>query len=370
MKKRNNNVMRIEEYSMNGKNKDRNNNMGTLHLLAACFVMYGHHCALTGRSAPVVLGTFIQALGVKIIFLISGYLITRSLFQRTDNKRKSSYTYFIKRIVRIWPELLVCLLFSSVIIGNLFTELSTEEYFANPQTGMYVINNLRLFISYSLPGVFANNPYPYAVNGSLWTIPVEIALYILIWIIYVVTNEKNRKVIYCFVTIAITIAFLVRVAFFPEARVVVYGTDWIQALNIMPYFMIGGMAYLCSDLVKRYSNIQVASVLLLIFGSMYFSTQIANEMSCLLILSYFIISLMTEPSQNLKMKYLHSEYAYGMYLYGFVIQQCIIQKMYVEVSTPINGTLIYIASVICTYFLAMLSYKCVYVPISGKISKL
>lgn len=355
---------------MSAKIENRNNNMGTLHLLAACFVMYGHHYALTGRRAPVILGTFIHYLGVKIIFIISGYLITRSLYQRTENKVKNSCTYFIKRIVRIWPELLVCLLFSSVIIGNLFTELSTEEYFANPQTGMYVINNLRLFISYSLPGVFANNPYPYAVNGALWTIPVEIALYILVWIIYVVTNEKNRKLIYCFVTIVITVAFWVRVAFFPSARVVVYGTDWIQALNIMPYFMIGGMAYLCSDLVKKYANIQVASVLLLIFGSIYFSTEIANEVSCLLILSYFILSLMTEQSQNLKMKYLHSEYAYGMYLYGFVIQQCIIQKMYVEVSTPINGTLIYIASVICTYFLAMLSYKCVYVPMNRETRKI
>lgn len=354
---------------MSARIENRNNNMGTLHLLSACFVMYGHHCALTGRSAPVVLGTFIQALGVKIIFLISGYLITRSLYQRTDNKRKSSCTYFIKRIVRIWPELLVCLLFSSVIIGNLFTELSTEEYFANPQTGMYVINNLRLFISYSLPGVFANNPYPYAVNGSLWTIPVEIALYILVWIIYVVTNEKNRKLVYCFVTIAIAMAFLARVAFFPEARVVVY-TDWIQALNIMPYFMIGGMAYLCSDLVKKYANIQVASVLLLIFGSMYFSTQIANEVSCLLILSYFILSLITEPSQNLKMKYLHSEYAYGMYLYGFVIQQCIIQKLYVEATTPVNSALIYVLSVICAYFIAIISYKCVYVPMNRETRKI
>ena len=51
-------------------NKDRNNNFGLLHFLAAIFVMYGHQFALLNRTSPIILGSLIQALGVKTIFLI------------------------------------------------------------------------------------------------------------------------------------------------------------------------------------------------------------------------------------------------------------------------------------------------------------
>jgi hypothetical protein len=48
-----------------------------------------------------------------------------------------------------------------------------REYFADPQLLPY-LRNLRLHMVFNLPGVFETNPFPGAVNGSTWSIPVEV----------------------------------------------------------------------------------------------------------------------------------------------------------------------------------------------------
>jgi hypothetical protein len=42
---------------------------------------------------------------------------------------------------------------------------------------MALFNILRLKIQYYLPGVFLHTPFPGALNGSLWTIPLEVSWY-------------------------------------------------------------------------------------------------------------------------------------------------------------------------------------------------
>lgn len=110
---------------------DRNNNIGVLHFIAALFVMYGHQCALSGLPVPVLFGTGIQTIGVKIIFILSGYLITQSLWNIKGSKLHVTRTYLGKRLSRIYPELIGCLFVSAFIIGPLFTNLTQYEYWNN-----------------------------------------------------------------------------------------------------------------------------------------------------------------------------------------------------------------------------------------------
>jgi hypothetical protein len=63
---------------------------------------------------------------------------------------------------------------------SLFSNISTSEYFRSPQLFKYFIVNVFFmnFLQPSLPGVFVENGSQ-AVNGSLWTIKLEIGFYIL-----------------------------------------------------------------------------------------------------------------------------------------------------------------------------------------------
>jgi peptidoglycan/LPS O-acetylase OafA/YrhL len=52
-------------------------------------------------------------------------------------------------------------------------------------------NSTILFgIRYTLPGVFEGNPFPSAMNGSLWTLPSEIKLYIYLAIVAVAVRYR------------------------------------------------------------------------------------------------------------------------------------------------------------------------------------
>ena len=76
--------------------------------------------------------------------------------------------------MRVYPGLLVVLLLTVLVLGPAFTTLSLGAYFSDRGTLLYLPRNLTLkWLQYDLPGVFLNNPYPAAVNGSLWTLFYE-----------------------------------------------------------------------------------------------------------------------------------------------------------------------------------------------------
>jgi peptidoglycan/LPS O-acetylase OafA/YrhL len=173
------------------------NNFDLIRLFAAALVVFSHSCILTDGNyshEPLsILTGGSYALGriaVDIFFVISGFLITMS-FESTN----SLPNFLWKRCLRIFPALIVLLFLTTFIIGPIATALPLHEYFSRDDTYAY-LTNVRLFrLQYSLPRVFENNPYPNAVNGSLWTLAYEFVCYLLVAILGVLGILKKRKLI-------------------------------------------------------------------------------------------------------------------------------------------------------------------------------
>jgi peptidoglycan/LPS O-acetylase OafA/YrhL len=84
------------------------------------------------------------------------------------------------RALRIYPGLLACLVFTTFVLGPACSSLDVAEYITNWRSWAYLLNALFFPLQNSLPGVFAGNPWADAVNGSLWTLAIEVTAYAII----------------------------------------------------------------------------------------------------------------------------------------------------------------------------------------------
>jgi len=159
------------------------NRFDLLRLMAALAVFVAHGDFLYRLHLPVPFpGHSLGSLAVYVFFFISGYLVCQS-WAREPVWR----VFWVKRLARIFPGLVVAVVFSVAVIGWSVTSLPSARYWGASGTWVNLINNAAgLATVQTLPGVFESNPFARTVNGSLWTIRYELAMYgvlaVLAWI--------------------------------------------------------------------------------------------------------------------------------------------------------------------------------------------
>jgi peptidoglycan/LPS O-acetylase OafA/YrhL len=157
------------------------NNFDGMRLLFASMVVVFHIALLSQAASLALLHKWVSSLfAVQAFFFVSGFLVVMSF-----DKTKSIGSYFKKRSLRIAPAYIAVVLGGAVLLASMST-LSLGDYFTSPGWRAYLVSNLLLsnFANPSLPGVFTDN-YEQAVNGSLWTIKIEVMYYcsvpFLVW---------------------------------------------------------------------------------------------------------------------------------------------------------------------------------------------
>ncbi|WP_250526169.1 acyltransferase [Caballeronia sp. GAWG2-1] len=288
-------------------------NFDAIRLIAALVVLYGHAFPLSGVPSPALFGNEVQTLAVKVFFSISGYLVMGSWM------RDPSWGHYLwKRCLRIFPGLIVCILLSAFVLGPVVTRLPVSEYFRNPWFVRY-LGNMALYPSYALPGVFEHIAYPNAVNGSLWSLPVEFAMYLIAPLVVLWgRGQKVRIVIGSFVLCVLGL-YLVRFAP-PQKPIVFYATSIVSALDAAPYFFLGAAWKIAAP--KEAFDLQTALLAVLLLATIPQSS-IAHEIALYIVLPYAILSFsLAKPAAFGWMGRL-GDFSYGVYVYGFVVQQTI-----------------------------------------------
>jgi peptidoglycan/LPS O-acetylase OafA/YrhL len=156
------------------------NNFDLLRAVAATSVIFSHAFLLAeGRqnNEPLVALTgqaVLGLMGVFVFFVISGFLVTQSY----DNTR-SLPRFLLKRALRIYPGLFVCLLFCALVIGAAVSVLPLGDYYRESGVYRFVEMNLLMETHHNtLPTViFTGFGVGAIVNGPLWSLPYELAMY-------------------------------------------------------------------------------------------------------------------------------------------------------------------------------------------------
>jgi peptidoglycan/LPS O-acetylase OafA/YrhL len=326
------------------------NNFDFLRLVGAILVIYGHSHPLTGRVGPGFAANPIGTIGVKIFFVISGYLIARS-WQRDTNLVR----YLLRRSLRILPALVTIVLFSIIIIGPLMTTLPLKAYFLHPQT-LFYLRNIALYINYGLPGVFENNVYPVAVNGSLWSLPAEFSMYLLTPLL--LSRPLNLgKYNFAIIAIATAVCAVVFIRAYPRtSQFVIYGTSLWSWLEVAPYFLIGAVFAVYQ--LEYTINIYVAFIGLLALG-VFETGPIIKEALLLIILPYAALSFGLGYCAAFAKLTRGNDLSYGIFLLGFPIQQTITALIGPQIGPWSNFS---IAMIICAP-LAYLSWNFIERPV-------
>jgi peptidoglycan/LPS O-acetylase OafA/YrhL len=157
----------------------RTNNFDLLRLLAALQVVHGHavhhlnvQYGAVGQRVSDMLALFP---GVPIFFVISGFLISMSY------ERSTSLTVYARnRLLRIYPGLWACFGVSLLLLG-VFGMLS-PAWIGTPGYWGWIAGQIT-FVQFFNPDALRTFGVG-VLNGSLWTIPVELQFYLALPLLY------------------------------------------------------------------------------------------------------------------------------------------------------------------------------------------
>jgi len=217
----------------------RVNNFDLLRLLAATQVAVWHAVEHLGLGLPSTLTLLVGLFpGVPIFFFVSGFLISRSYENNPVLKE-----FFINRFFRIYPGLIFCNLIS---LGILFG----THYLG--QAGVSPLKTLAWFVGQSSILQFYNPDFLRkfgvgVMNGSLWTITVEIQFYLAIPILYRLLNLNDASKRRTNVLLALFIGFAIINQFFNYYHTNYYNVLWYKILGVtfFPWFYMFIFGVLC-----------------------------------------------------------------------------------------------------------------------------
>ena len=299
----------------------RDNNYNLVRFVAALMVLVSHSfslCLGLGGKEPLegLVGMTLGNVAVDVFFFTSGFLVTGSLI-----KRKSVGDFVAARAMRVMPALIVCVAFCVFVIGLMFTTWTPSAFLLSEETRQFVLKNIFLLrgAEFDLPGVFASVPCPGVVNGSLWTLPQEVRLYLFL-------------------------AFLGFVAFRLSARI-----RWLRLEFTLSVFAVG---LFVANVTNHFANffqrepLQVGFMFFLgaaVYawrGRVFLSLPLLGGASLLLLLSAFsrdaffcayqlflpviVLGLAYLPGGGIRLFNRLGDYSYGTYLYAFPVQQSVV----------------------------------------------
>lgn len=320
----------------------KRNNFNFWRLFFAVLVIFSHSWIVAygpenhGFEPLIQLTAGQNTFGVIAVcgfFLISGFLLTGSW-----QNSKGLLDFSIRRILRIFPALFVCLFACVFIVGPLglrgWGAGDLHTYFFNPDT--YRLFNYAWLgrIWPEVPGVFSTNPMSEVVNLSLWTIKYEVYCYMILALMGIMRQIKPVSMLIVFLSFYILynvsdsynpfyILNKTLVAYpFPLSTQVsrIFFVLMVSPMpHLLSFFLAGSVFYLWRDAIPR-------SFWLAILSMVGIGLSFHQGMSWTLPIlgSYLLVYASLTPKLPLSAVGKNWDISYGVYLSAWPIQQLLV----------------------------------------------
>lgn len=299
------------------------NNFDSIRLLLASFVIITHSYALLGLPEHDALWQWsggnvaLSTLGVNGFFIVSGYLVCQSL-----ERSASIASYLRKRALRIFPGLLLALLFSWALAWLHFNGPGLQ-FLAQADSWTFIPRNmLLLWPQYSIEGSFQQLPAAHRgeINGSLWTLGYEWLMYLCILPMYWIRTAAWRKAI----PVLIILLLLALLYTDNHLRLPQWGSIQLSKLTSLgTYFLAGASLHLLGigNRISWYSILITTGLLVAaIWLHQYFILQY-------LLWPVIIIGIAQQPAWRLtRFIQQRGDLSYGIYLLAFPVQQTLVSQ--------------------------------------------
>ncbi len=332
----------------------RENRIDQIRLAAAVAVVFGHSWHLSlgpDAAAPLepVLGLGVHELAVHVFFFLSGLLITQSAKRHADRPARFAFA----RFKRIFPALVA----HALILPVALLAFGVVGF---DQLGGLCVYSARLmtilFVEFTLPGAFAGNPFPEAINGSIWSLRHEVIVYALAGGAAVLGVFKSglRAAAFLGAMLAwiITAHMIADQAHSGLAFIVAEGR-WV-----MTSFLIGAASHFLArwirlrlDLLAAFWSVAAAGLL---FAPPMFATHLVLAAICYTTL---IAAFLGRPAGGMS-----SDISYGVYIYGWPVQQLVVTGWIALTGTAPDPITLFAAAIAPLAAIASLSWRLIERP--------
>lgn len=330
------------------------NNFDLMRLCGALFVFYSHSYVVFGLQEPVIsyahnnhLQLSLGSVGVFIFFVISGFLVTSSYYNHEGNLKE----FFLARFLRIYPAYFVQYWIVCLVIGALATTWHLSDYFKSllQNIDIFLLSSFDFFLRWliknwslaylipPLPGVFQHNPIP-LINGNLWTLSFEIAMYCLLPIILITQSAFSRFILP-------TCVFLYSIALCITGAI--NPTTLLELAFVYCWcFLLGSLLFVYRQKLRPNTYIAVLGIGILIITH---GTFVFTFLFCI-IAAYLIICIAFCKQLSTQRFFKYGDFSYGIYLYSFPVQQ------YFYTLFPTHFVLYFFCALAVTFMCAIASW--------------
>ena len=287
----------------------KSNNLNFLKFVAAILVIYSHSFSITGNQCDpldaLTNGNIsFGGVAVVIFFFASGFFVTKSLLRIKNGK-----VFWKARMIRIYPAFIFVVFLSVFLMGPLISKYTLKEYFSFSETYLYMLY-LVFVPRYNLPGVFEENFLAKIVNGSLWTLTLEVICYIGLYIAYklkLLTTARLKK-------INILLIVIIGICFGLQPEKIYHYHSYIRPLFV---FIVGMEYYIFRESI----SINLYGIAITFVASVVLLSTKKIDLWMVCVFPYLLSAWVFCDWQISEKIGMLGEFSYAIYLVAFPIQQ-------------------------------------------------